>query len=149
MDAAFRKYYEEYLHSEKWSAKRDEVFKHYGRKCALCGSTDRLQVHHRSYENLGNEKLKQLIPLCEPCHTLSHKLGTAATGIARLLKAKKRSSPEYKEKQEKRAKRREQKRKRGLKKWQEEQAQKAEANKFIPKTIIRKGYVPEIVKVKG
>ena len=43
------------------------------KKCQLCGARRyKLQVHHNTYENLGNEPRKDLIVLCSGCHDLFH-----------------------------------------------------------------------------
>lgn len=62
------KQYEDYLKSKEWASKRKEAFKHYGRRCAKCGTNERLQVHHRSYYNLGHEPMRDLQILCFWCH---------------------------------------------------------------------------------
>lgn len=64
--------YPDYLETEHWRAKRREAIAHYGPTCVLCGSYDRVQVHHRSYENLGDEPLTDLIVLCRKCHAKHH-----------------------------------------------------------------------------
>jgi len=61
--------YRAYLKSDKWKAKRQAVFKHYGKRCYACRKQAKvLHVHHLTYERLGNEAMGDLIPLCVPCH---------------------------------------------------------------------------------
>ncbi len=68
--------YEEYLKSEYWyalvRAKRHSV----GNKCEKCGSTHRLEVHHLTYERLGQEKLMDLQVLCSYHHKQVHGIET-------------------------------------------------------------------------
>jgi predicted HNH restriction endonuclease len=61
--------YRNYLRSQKWQKKRQEVFAHYGKKCYACGKRPKvLHVHHMTYARLGREAIGDLIPLCVPCH---------------------------------------------------------------------------------
>jgi hypothetical protein len=60
--------YQNYMNSQEWRAKREKVLIFWGNRCALCNSQDRIQVHHRTYERLGQELLTDLIPLCYKCH---------------------------------------------------------------------------------
>ena len=63
--------YKSYLNSSKWKAKRDAKLKQAGYKCEKCGVSKyskKLEVHHKHYQNLGNEKLSDLIVLCKDCH---------------------------------------------------------------------------------
>jgi 5-methylcytosine-specific restriction endonuclease McrA len=64
--------YNEYLQSEHWQRKRAEALERADRACQLCASTKRLQVHHRSYENLGAEDDADLTVLCADCHAGFH-----------------------------------------------------------------------------
>lgn len=58
-----------YIKSDKWKAKRQQVFAHYGKKCYACGARDKvLHCHHMTYARLGREAMGDLIPLCVPCH---------------------------------------------------------------------------------
>ena len=71
--------HDKYLNSATWSKKREEVFAHYGRKCASCDSTVHLSVHHISYitynkKGKGKELMRELIPLCRRHHHLVHEL---------------------------------------------------------------------------
>lgn len=45
-----------------------------GKKCALCGSTKMLNVHHKTYEHHGNEafNLDDLVTVCRECHKAIH-----------------------------------------------------------------------------
>jgi len=63
-----------YLHSSAWNNKRSYVFRKKGRHCARCRrSKHSLQVHHLTYERVGNERLSDLQPLCYKCHQDAHK----------------------------------------------------------------------------
>lgn len=63
------RFYREYLKSDRWKAKRQEVFAYYGKRCYACRKQAKvLHVHHMDYSRLGNEPVTDLIPLCVPCH---------------------------------------------------------------------------------
>lgn len=66
--------YQEYLHSQEWKNIREEILERDGHKCKLCGSTENLRVHHKSYECLYEEEcaMQDLITLCEKCHGELH-----------------------------------------------------------------------------
>lgn len=46
-----------------------------GGKCAICGSTEGLCAHHKTYERFGIEEMDDLITLCRRCHSSVHKKG--------------------------------------------------------------------------
>lgn len=63
--------YRAYLHSPEWQARRHATLKAAGLKCQMCGTPafgSGLDVHHRTYQNLGCEPLSDLVALCRPCH---------------------------------------------------------------------------------
>lgn len=64
--------YQTYLKSSHWQEIRKKVFKEYGYRCDQCGSTKNLHIHHITYENLGEEDISDLVPLCENCHKKLH-----------------------------------------------------------------------------
>lgn len=66
------KQYYKYIRSVEWSLKRKEALSHHGSKCKACGSNERLEVHHLTYERFGNELMKDLMILCRSCHELTH-----------------------------------------------------------------------------
>jgi len=66
--------YEEYLRSLRWRLKREERLKLDGYACQECGTTSeqyQLDVHHLTYERLGNERMEDLQTLCVLCHQLA------------------------------------------------------------------------------
>jgi hypothetical protein len=65
--------YDEYLKSDHWQHMRLVAREHYGDQCALCGSTESLDVHHRTYARRGREMLKDLTVLCRDCHVSFHR----------------------------------------------------------------------------
>lgn len=65
--------YEEYLLTPEWRDKRQAALDQAEFACQLCGSTDSLQVHHRTYERRGAERLADLTVLCAECHERFHK----------------------------------------------------------------------------
>ena len=70
-----RAQYQDYLATEHWQTKRAAAFKHYGRKCYLCGASGddvQLDIHHNDYSRLGGEKMSDLVPLCRDCHERHH-----------------------------------------------------------------------------
>lgn len=59
----------EYYKSPEWAAKRNERLKIDGYKCAKCGFTRALEVHHINYDRLYNEDVsRDLVTLCKRCH---------------------------------------------------------------------------------
>lgn len=73
--------YRSYIRSDAWREKREEMKRRSkrGYKCWCCSSTERLDLHHRTYKRLGNERLSDLMWLCRSCHEELH-------GIAREWK---------------------------------------------------------------
>lgn len=67
--------YSNYLKSDYWKKVRFLVLKRDGRKCTMCESKSRLEVHHIKYDNRGNElnHLQDLTTLCSNCHKTIHK----------------------------------------------------------------------------
>lgn len=64
--------YIEYLQSHRWAAKREVILTFWNNACAICNQTANLQVHHRTYDRVGNELLTDLICLCADCHDLHY-----------------------------------------------------------------------------
>lgn len=65
--------YHEYIASREWrqSPARLAELEASGFRCRLCnhdGSESSLEVHHRTYANLGNEQSGDLTTLCRRCH---------------------------------------------------------------------------------
>lgn len=65
--------YKQYLQTEHWKNVRQKALHRSANKCQLCNSDYRLNVHHRTYENRGDEKPSDLIALCGSCHEKFHK----------------------------------------------------------------------------
>lgn len=64
--------YKEYLQTDHWLKKRQDIIDWWGGKCCICNSEEKLEVHHRNYDNLWGELLSDLVVLCHPCHELFH-----------------------------------------------------------------------------
>ena len=64
--------YSEYLKTEYWQKKRQQTIEFWGHRCMICDSQQALNVHHRTYRNLGNESILDLVVLCSDCHALFH-----------------------------------------------------------------------------
>lgn len=70
--------YEDYLATEHWKKVREYAIRASGGRCSLCNAPSRLQAHHRTYENLGEERPRDVITLCESCHETFHANGKLA-----------------------------------------------------------------------
>jgi hypothetical protein len=66
------KYYKEVLQSSEWKIKRKKVIKRCNNICEGCGEKPVQEVHHLTYDRLGQEFLFQLIGLCKNCHSKIH-----------------------------------------------------------------------------
>jgi len=64
--------YPEYLQTPEWDKTRKLKLKESSFRCEMCNATGVLNVHHRTYENRGDENTKDLIVLCEKCHKKFH-----------------------------------------------------------------------------
>lgn len=73
--------YREYLKTDHWKATRNAALKRAGFRCQVCNNGNvTLNVHHRTYENRGNELSRDLIVLCQHCHQTFHDTGKLAGG---------------------------------------------------------------------
>jgi 5-methylcytosine-specific restriction endonuclease McrA len=69
--------YSEQLKDEKWKAFRDFVLVVRGKKCEMCGATEKLQIHHPNYikgRKAWEYNCNEVIVLCEQCHRNVHGL---------------------------------------------------------------------------
>ena len=77
--------YQDYLNSPDWHQKRRQKLRKgpANRRCAICGSTQRLQVHHVIYRaDLTKTRQSELRVLCRRCHFVTHRL--VDSGVLRL-----------------------------------------------------------------
>lgn len=83
--------YDRYMHSKAWERKRQERIEIDNHVCCMCGRPEGkckngLQVHHISYQHLGNEIVEtELCSLCPTCHRLIHKYYSRAREKPRLF----------------------------------------------------------------
>lgn len=78
------KKYQKYIKSKPFKELREKVLERENYKCQFCGRSIEeiadnkkitLQVHHRSYDNLGKcngEEEQDLVVLCSVCHRACH-----------------------------------------------------------------------------
>lgn len=52
--------------------RRNQAVRDAGYRCQRCGGKREIQVHHRSYDNLGHESSADLEVLCASCHSDVH-----------------------------------------------------------------------------
>lgn len=71
-DTAWWDWYNSYLESPAWKAKREAVLIRENWKCQGCREKSATQVHHLSYEHAGNELLFELAAVCDECHDTVH-----------------------------------------------------------------------------
>lgn len=65
--------YAHYLRSPAWHRKRTERLVKDRHRCRKCGSKERLEVHHLTYDRVGgNEQMSDLWTLCQKCHAGVH-----------------------------------------------------------------------------
>jgi 5-methylcytosine-specific restriction endonuclease McrA len=65
--------YNAYIGSDAWNRKKVERRAIDRDKCQGCIRVDRLEVHHKTYERIGDENVEtDLVTLCERCHGELH-----------------------------------------------------------------------------
>jgi hypothetical protein len=62
-----RNKYKAYIRSDKWIKRRDSYYAKFGKSCAICQGLEGVGLHHIIYKNLGKEKDKDLLPICQGC----------------------------------------------------------------------------------
>lgn len=62
-----------YLNSSAWKQLREKALKRDGHVCQGCLENIATEVHHLTYDNVGDELLFQLISVCRDCHLKIHK----------------------------------------------------------------------------
>lgn len=67
--------YTYYLNSIHWRHLRKRILIRDGFRCHDCQGHDQLNVHHLTYDRLGNELDEDLITLCRSCHESRHSGG--------------------------------------------------------------------------
>ncbi len=71
-DARWWAWYDAYLRSPQWRAKRERVLARDRGVCQGCLSAVATEVHHTDYRRVGNELLIDLTSLCDKCHATAH-----------------------------------------------------------------------------
>jgi hypothetical protein len=65
-------WYDSYLLSVEWQERRKLVLERCKGFCEGCLRRKATQVHHLTYEHVGNELLYELVALCDDCHGKAH-----------------------------------------------------------------------------
>lgn len=69
--------YASYIQSPEWRRVRQRYWdSNLPDECYCCGIPRHpgMHLHHRTYKNLGAERLMDLVPVCQPCHEEIHRL---------------------------------------------------------------------------
>lgn len=78
-DAAWHARHHAHVTSDKWRLDIcPQVMRRCDGWCEGCGTRRATQVHHKTYEHLGDEFLFELLALCERCHERLHRKGLYA-----------------------------------------------------------------------
>lgn len=64
--------YQAYIQSPEWERVRKRILKRARGKCEKCQKRPPIQVHHLTYDRLGNERDEDLLAVCGPCHQSCH-----------------------------------------------------------------------------
>lgn len=65
-------YYTNYINSHEWKILRKIILERDNYWCQCCGMAPATDVHHITYERLGNEETQDLTSLCNKCHNVLH-----------------------------------------------------------------------------
>lgn len=64
----FKAWQNSYLSTPEWKERRRLVFERCKGVCEGCRKAPATEVHHLTYDNMGNEFLWELVGICRPCH---------------------------------------------------------------------------------
>jgi hypothetical protein len=90
---AKREKYGSYMDSPEWYRKREQWAAEWRDTtgtdivCAVCGETWTLHqgdLHHRTYDRLGHERLTDLVPMCRSCHKQLHTVMESTSAWRRM-----------------------------------------------------------------
>jgi 5-methylcytosine-specific restriction endonuclease McrA len=88
--------YYEYLRSDAWKQVRLRFLKSkLPKDCFVCHLPwcNSFVFHHRTYKNLGCERLMDIVPVCRPCHDKIHALQHGGMDLwAATMKARRKDS---------------------------------------------------------
>jgi 5-methylcytosine-specific restriction endonuclease McrA len=70
--------YDDYLQSPEWAEKRRRVLERANHICEGCAAAPAVQVHHLTYQHVGDELLWELRAVCLSCHERAHSDRSAA-----------------------------------------------------------------------
>lgn len=66
-------FYGKYIHSKQWKVLKECVLEERGNFCECCDKeTDRLDLHHITYDHVGYESREEVLLLCRDCHKDIH-----------------------------------------------------------------------------
>lgn len=74
-----RAQYGTYIQSAEWRAVRERYWaSKMPKNCFVCDAprSPGMHLHHRTYKNLGAERLMDLVPVCPDCHDFIHQLAS-------------------------------------------------------------------------
>lgn len=86
-----RREYKEYLLSPRWKQFRIDALNFFGHKCSKCNSTEKLELHHKTYKNLFKETFEDVQVLCKSHRRQHHKKKLWKNGV----KSKYINNPHY------------------------------------------------------
>lgn len=90
--------YKEYLHTKHWKLLKSKIYKKYKYNCAYCKTNHDIDLHHKTYERVGNENIGDLVYLCRLCHKAVHDGLISDNKLKLQLKAKNKRSKKKKKK---------------------------------------------------
>ena len=91
--------YSEYLKTEHWQLlKQRKLASKTKYVCFVCGCKKYLELHHKTYKRIGNERLMDVIWLCRNCHELTHRIEIPTRGSRNynLWEASKKAKRQHK-----------------------------------------------------
>lgn len=71
-DTEWWQWYKAYLQTTAWRLKRQAVMARANNWCEGCRAREAVQVHHLTYDHVGNEFLFELVAVCLDCHSRLH-----------------------------------------------------------------------------
>jgi hypothetical protein len=91
--------YKNYLNSRHWKLYKEKYINIYRKECAVCKSKVKLNFHHKTYENVGNESLDDVVILCRECHEKVHNEDIDINNIFNIKKKKRKQIINEKQKE--------------------------------------------------